>query len=112
VVPPAGPAYEFIVDLYTYPGTWINSFVSGGLIYLHFAKHERWESPFKAWFPAIILFLLVNMFLATVPFIPPVGDPNAAGYPFYVFPIVGVGVLIFGAVYWLYTKTLSQALEL
>jgi hypothetical protein len=35
-----------------------------------------------------------------VPFIPPTGSWTADGYPYYVFPIVGVGVLLLGAVYW------------
>lgn len=93
------------MDLYTYPGAWINGFVAAGLIYLHFKKSEQWSSPFKAWLPVIVLYLLANIFLALVPFIPPDGDHNAGGYPYFVFPVVGVGVLLLGAVYWyLYTK--------
>ena len=105
VAPPAGPAYNFIVDLYTYPGAWINGFVAAGLIYLHLKKSEGWSSPFRSWLPVIVLYLLANIFLAIVPFIPPDGDHNAEGYPYYVFPVVGVGVLLAGAVYWyLYMK--------
>lgn len=47
-----------------------------------------------------MLYLLANIFLAIVPFIPPDGDWNAEGYPYYVFPVVGVGVLLLGIVYW------------
>jgi len=47
-----------------------------------------------------VLYLLANIFLAIVPFIPPDGDWNAEGYPYFVFPIVGVGVLFLGVVYW------------
>ena len=40
-----------------------------------------------------------------MPFIPPTGDWNADGYPYYIFPIVGVSVLLLGVVYWtLWTK--------
>lgn len=81
MAPPAGPAYNFIVNLYTYPGAWINGFVAAGL-------------------PISVLYLLANVFLAIVPFIPPNGDWNAEGYPYFVFPVVGVGVLLLGAVYW------------
>jgi hypothetical protein len=38
--------------------------------------------------------------LALVPFIPPTGPWNADGYPYYVFPIVGVSVLLLGIFYW------------
>lgn len=105
VAPPAGPAYNFIVDLYTYPGAWINGFVVAGLIYIQFKKSENWTSPWHTFLPISILYLLANIFLAVVPFIPPTGGSNQDGYPYYVFPIVGVGVLLLGGVYWaLWTK--------
>ncbi|KAF7540554.1 hypothetical protein G7054_g1229 [Neopestalotiopsis clavispora] len=100
IAPPAGPAYNFIVDLYTYPGAWINAFVAAGLIYLHWSKSENWTSPWHSYLPITVLYLLANVFLALVPFIPPDGDWNAEGYPYFVFPVVGVGVLLLGAVYW------------
>jgi amino acid transporter len=104
VAPPAGPAYNFITDLYTYPGAWINGFVAAGLLWLRFKKSENWSSPFKSWVPVIVLYLLANIFLAIVPFIPPTGVNNPEGYPFYVFPIVGVAILLGGAVYWVFWK--------
>ncbi|KAK4209512.1 amino acid/polyamine transporter I [Rhypophila decipiens] len=105
LAPPPGPAYNFIVNLYTYPGAWINSFVAGGLIYLHYSKKENWTSGWHTYLPIIVVFLLSNAFLALVPFIPPDGDWNADGYPYYVFPVVGVVVLLIGAAYWaLWTK--------
>jgi hypothetical protein len=55
------------------------------------------------------LYLAANIFLAITPFIPPDGDWNADGYPYYVFPVVGVGVLLLGVVYWvLWTKVVPQ----
>ncbi|KAF5553401.1 high-affinity methionine permease [Fusarium napiforme] len=109
LAPPAGPAYNFIVNLYTYPGSWINGFVTAGLIYLHYKKSENWTSPWHTYLPISIIYLLANVFLALVPFIPPDGDWNADGYPYYVFPVVGVGVLILGGVYWsFWTKILPR----
>ncbi|KAL2127288.1 hypothetical protein VTI74DRAFT_10964 [Chaetomium olivicolor] len=106
LAPPPGPAYNFIVNLYTYPGAWINSFVAAGLIYLQYTKSEAWNPGWRTWLPVTIIFLLCNAFLAIVPFIPPAdGDIWADGYPYYVFPVVGVGVLILGGIYWtLWTK--------
>ena len=100
VAPPAGPAYNFVVNLYTYPGSWINGFVCGGLIYLQWKKSENWSSPWHTYLPITILYLLANIFLAVTPFIPPNGNWNADGYPYYVFPVVGVGVLFLGGFYW------------
>ncbi|KAK4129865.1 amino acid transporter [Trichocladium antarcticum] len=106
LAPPPGPAYNFIVNLYTYPGAWINSFVAAGLIYLQHKKSEKWNPAWRTWLPVTVIFFLINAFLAIVPFIPPAdGDIWADGYPYYVFPVVGVGVLLLGAVYWaLWTK--------
>lgn len=43
VGPPSSEIYEFVVNLYVYPGTWINVFISAGLIYLKFnSDKERW----------------------------------------------------------------------
>ncbi|KAL1851095.1 hypothetical protein Daus18300_012642 [Diaporthe australafricana] len=109
VAPPAGPAYNFIVDLYTYPGVWINGFVAAGLIYLQFKKSENWSSPWHTYLPVTLLFLAMNVFLAIVPFIPPTGSWDAEGYPYYIFPVVGVGVLILGGIYWtVWTKILPS----
>ncbi|KAK0736278.1 amino acid/polyamine transporter I [Apiosordaria backusii] len=106
LAPPPGPAYNFIVSLYTYPGAWISIFVAAGLIYLQYQKKEVWNPGWRTWLPVTIIFLLCNAFLAIVPFIPPSnGDFWGDGYPYYVFPVVGVGVLIFGGIYWaLWTK--------
>ncbi|KAI8290864.1 High-affinity methionine permease [Colletotrichum sp. SAR 10_98] len=101
VAPPASSgAYGLIVDLYTYPGAWINGFVGIGLLYLQWNKKENWSSPWHTHAPITILYILVNFFLCIVPFIPPNGSWNADGYPYYVFPIVGVGVILLGGVYW------------
>ena len=102
LAPPPGPAYNFIVDLYTYPGAIINTFVGAGLIYLHInRKNEGWTSPWKSYIPITAIFVLSNAFLTIVPFIPPNGDWNADGYPYYVFPVVGWGVLLIGGTYWI-----------
>ncbi|KAH8890092.1 amino acid transporter [Thozetella sp. PMI_491] len=100
IAPPAGPAYNFIVNLYTYPGTWINAFVAAGLIYLQYSKKEEWSSPWHTYLPVTVVFLLTNLFLAITPFVPPDGSWDAEGYPYYVFPAVGTGVLLLGVVYW------------
>ena len=106
--PPTGPAYGFIVNLYTYPGAWINGFVTAGLIYLQFTKSENWTSPWHTYLPISVLYLLANVFLAIVPFIPP-SDINVDGYPYYIFPVVGVGVLLLGGFYWtIWTKVLPS----
>lgn len=41
--PPSSEIYEFVVNLYIYPGTWINLFITGGLVYLKLnSTKEKW----------------------------------------------------------------------
>lgn len=43
VGPPSSEIYEFVVNLYIYPGTWINVFISIGIIYLKLnSDKEKW----------------------------------------------------------------------
>lgn len=43
VGPPSADVYEFVVNLYIYPGTWINVAITAGLVYLKLnAKKENW----------------------------------------------------------------------
>lgn len=73
-------------------------------MYLHFFRaRENWSSPWTSPLPVNVFFLLSNLFLVVVPFIPPL-DKTSTTYPYYVFPVVGVGVLLFGGVYWLFWK--------
>ena len=85
---------------YTYPGAWINAVVAGGLIYLHLSKSENWSSPWRTPTFVAVIYLLLNLFLAITPFIPPTSDWNADGYPYYAFPLVGTAVLGLGVIYW------------
>lgn len=43
IAPPSSEIYEFVVNLYIYPGTWINIAITSGLIYLRLnKKFEKW----------------------------------------------------------------------
>lgn len=48
VGPPSAEIYEFVVNLYIYPGTWINILLTGGLIYLKLNRDkENWAQTEK-----------------------------------------------------------------
>lgn len=43
VAPPSSEIYEFVVNLYIYPGTWVNLLITIGIIYLQLnSKKENW----------------------------------------------------------------------
>lgn len=154
IAPPSKEIYEFIVNLYIYPGTWINVLLTGGLIYLKLNKKKEFWGEFnpidhtqevddfdvsleatstyssleddeaetvrnrlvhvttpsslalppdfnkkiEAPYICIIIFFFANLFLAIFPFIPPLNAKDLA-IPFWVFPVIGTGVLILGATF-------------
>lgn len=44
-----------------------------------------------------------------MPFVPPTGNWNSKGYPYYMHPVIGVTVLLLGVVYWaIWTQALPR----
>ncbi|PHH67378.1 hypothetical protein CDD81_147 [Ophiocordyceps australis] len=97
---PMGPAYTLVVNLYIYAYGWLQTFVVIGLLWLQHKKSENWNSPWHTPLVVSIIYLLSNLFTIIIPLVPPKGKWNNNGYPFYVYPFVGIGVLLLGAVYW------------
>ncbi|KAK6456681.1 amino acid/polyamine transporter I [Scheffersomyces xylosifermentans] len=110
VAPPSTEIYEFVVNLYIYPGTWINVLLTLGLIYLKLNRKKEMSVSSStlgqtnnnkivtAPFICVIIFLFANIFLALFPFVPP---PNAAemAIPYWAFPVIGSGVFVLGAAF-------------
>ncbi|ODV89810.1 hypothetical protein CANCADRAFT_27600 [Tortispora caseinolytica NRRL Y-17796] len=113
IAPPPGPAYQFIIDLYAYPGAWINVLVGAGLIYLHLhSVVEQWGAQytdsvhFHSHDIINFVFLASNLFVVIVPFIPPPSSTVLApGYPYYLVPLVGSLTLLLGVPYWFWLKS-------
>ncbi|KAF5383260.1 hypothetical protein D9615_004900 [Tricholomella constricta] len=74
LAPPPGDAYLVLVSSSMYSISMINTLVSFGLLLLHTPLYRewKWSPPFRAPKFVIIIFFLSNVFLVTVPFIPPV----------------------------------------
>lgn len=111
VLPPPGEIYEFVVDLQQYPYTIITCAVTAGLLYLQYnhvaenwgTKQDRYRSPLFL----TLLFLLTDIFLIVMPWIPP---PQPTGsIPYYATPLVSLIILGIGPLYWLYWRHTSNA---
>ncbi|KAK9245247.1 amino acid permease-domain-containing protein [Lipomyces tetrasporus] len=96
-VPPAGEAYEFIIDLNTYPSAWFSALVAGGLIYLQYNKREQWSSPYHSYLPITLTYLFSNIFLMYMPL---VKIPGQEGHPGFAMAGLGMGCLFIGVIYW------------
>ncbi|KAK7689687.1 hypothetical protein QCA50_007482 [Cerrena zonata] len=103
LAPPPGDAYNFLLNLISYPLAIVNAFVSAGLIYLYLnEKRLKWNPPFRATLPVAVLFLLSNIYLVIAPYIPPDGDDNIYNdLPYYLHCVVALGIFALGAIYWL-----------
>ncbi|KAK9457937.1 amino acid permease-domain-containing protein [Dipodascopsis uninucleata] len=107
-VPPPGEAYEFIIDLNTYPSAWVNALVAGGLIYLQFRRDEQWSSPFHSYLPVTITYLLSNFFLMYMPL---VKVPGQDGHPGLAMALYGMSCFVVGALYWLVWSVILPRLK-
>ncbi|TFK82274.1 amino acid transporter [Polyporus arcularius HHB13444] len=104
LAPPPGDAYNFILNVISYPLAIVNIFVAGGLVHLYLNRDKyNWNPPLRATLPVTIFFLLSNIYLAIAPYIPP-DTPDQNIYedlPYYLHCVVGTGIILAGGVYWL-----------
>lgn len=114
LAPPPGDAYNFILNLISYPLNITNVFVSLALIllYINPTSSDRnpstWSPPFRATLPIVIFFFLSNIYLVIAPFIPPsAGQSVYEHLPYYLHCVVGIGILVAGGVYWVFWAVLG-----
>ncbi|KAL1979159.1 hypothetical protein VTN96DRAFT_6610 [Rasamsonia emersonii] len=96
---PFGDAYNFILDLEGYPGSVINFLVVLGLFYLRW-KAPNLRRPFKVWWPIAAFFMIAQAFQLVAPFLRPPGGKGDTSLPYWLYAVVGIGVLAASVVYW------------
>ncbi|KAF2027847.1 amino acid transporter [Setomelanomma holmii] len=103
LAPPPGDAYNFILNVISYPLAVVNVFVAGALIHLYLNRSKwNWNPPISATLPVAIFFLLSNIYLVVAPFVPPTdGQSVYESLPYYLHCLVGIGIIAAGGVYWL-----------
>ncbi|EFX05089.1 high affinity methionine permease [Grosmannia clavigera kw1407] len=102
LAPPPGDAYNFILNLISYPLAIVNSFVAAGLLYLYINRTAwNWNPPISATWPVVLFFLLSNIYLVVAPFVPPTdGQSVYVHLPYWIHCVVGFGLIFAGGVYW------------
>nr|OQO19725.1 hypothetical protein B0A51_13491 [Rachicladosporium sp. CCFEE 5018] len=101
--PLAGDAYNFILNVISYPLAIVNTFVALGLIWLYTHRTAyNWNPPFRATLPVVVFFFLSNVYLVIAPFIPPDdGQSIYESLPYWLHCVVGWGIIAGGGLYWL-----------
>ncbi|CAL9729285.1 high-affinity methionine permease [Monosporozyma unispora] len=105
LAPPPGDAYNFIMNLVSYPLNIINFCISLGLLWIYWEKRQgrmEWDPPLKAGVPVIVFFTLANLYLIVAPYIPPSdGESVYETLPYWIHCVVTWGVFGIGAAYYL-----------
>ncbi|KAL3490639.1 amino acid/polyamine transporter I [Aspergillus germanicus] len=105
LAPPPGDAYNFLVNLISYPLSIVNVFVSAGLIYIYLTREKNfpnWNPGIRATLPVTIFFCLTNVYLVIAPYIPPSDGQNVYNdLPYYLHCVVALGIFAAGAIYYL-----------
>ncbi|KAF9239125.1 amino acid transporter [Melanogaster broomeanus] len=114
--PPMNVVYPFILDVEGYPQQIINLFIIvvrppvlmhgthqplvQGLFWLRWKKPDV-NRPFKVWLPLAAFYLAAAVFLLVAPFLPPAnGVGDTPPLPYYLYCLVGIGVMVVGVLYW------------
>ncbi|EME88719.1 uncharacterized protein MYCFIDRAFT_185287 [Pseudocercospora fijiensis CIRAD86] len=109
---PFGDAYNFILDLEGYPLSIINLFVVVGFFWLRYACSDaEIPRPFRCWWPIAALFLCAQVFLILAPFLPPQDGKGDTSLPYWLYPVVGIMILVSGAIYWAVRYRLLPAIS-
>jgi amino acid transporter len=88
VAPPAGDAFQFVVSLKSYPDAMFYVFMAVGLLLIRRrrARSGTPRSDFRAWWIMVALYILTQVYLLIMPWIPPTGGIYAGTVSLYVSP--------------------------
>lgn len=110
IAPPSSDAYNFILNLISYPMNIINCFVSAGLLYIYWKRRKgelEWNPPISAGYIITAFFLLANVYLVIAPYVPPTGGQSVYEHlPYWTHCVVAWGIFGIGGVYYLITAQL------
>ncbi|KAJ5317064.1 hypothetical protein N7508_001572, partial [Penicillium antarcticum] len=98
-LPPQGDVYNFILDLEGYPGQIFALATTVGLLIVRYREPDL-VRPFQAWLPAVWLRVAVCLTLLITPWIPPSKWQGDVDFFYATYAIVGIGILLFGVLYW------------
>lgn len=114
VAPPPGDAYNFILNLISYPLNIVNTAIAAGLLHIYWKRYKGqmdWNPPLKATLPVTIFFFLSSAYLIIAPYIPPVGGQKVYNnLPYWIHPVVTWAIFGVGLIYWIFwTKVFPYA---
>ncbi|OLN88183.1 High-affinity methionine permease 3 [Colletotrichum chlorophyti] len=98
--PPAGDAFSFVVSLSSYPTTVLLTAITIGLVKLRFTDSANFQSPLRAPWILIGIYLAANIFLIVMPFVRPPNGKGNTSLPYWLSSVVALGILSLGIIYY------------
>ncbi|KAG6807229.1 hypothetical protein H0H92_008309, partial [Tricholoma furcatifolium] len=96
--PPAGDAFNFIVDLQSYPANVFSFLMTVGLFLVRKRRAEIGapRTEFRTWNVVLLFSIAVNVYLLALPWVPPQGGVDGGDVSFFyaTYGIVGIGILL------------------
>lgn len=94
VAPPAGDAFDFAVDLKSYPDALFMLAVGIGLYVIRYRRKRINAEPseFKAWDVLIVFWILVQVLLLAMPWVPPTVSGAQVSFWYATYCVVGIAM--------------------
>lgn len=101
LAPPAGDAFNFVVDLNNYPSSFFSFLMALGIYFvryqrkkLNLARLTSREGGFRAWEIAVLFTIAVNLYLLVMPWYPPPGGATGGDVSFWyaTYVVTGIGM--------------------
>ncbi|OBT56292.1 hypothetical protein VE04_04738 [Pseudogymnoascus sp. 24MN13] len=113
LAPPFGDAFDFLVDLKSYPDAVFAGCVAVGVFLIRRQrKRINAERPeFKTWDVVLLFYIAIQIILLVMPWVPPAGGINAGSVSFFyaTYCFTGIGILAAcGVYYWIWTHFLPR----
>lgn len=106
---PFGDAFNFIIDVEQYARSIVYLLVVVGLFVLR-RRSPTVARPFRVWNFVAIFFFLGQVLVLIVPFLKPEKGKGDTHMPYWLYPIVGICVLVLGLVNWALWSKISPKL--
>lgn len=106
---PFGDAFDFLVDLRSYPDSIYIFLMVAGTYYIRYRRRREGlpPPPFRAWHSALILSALVCLFILIMPWYPP--EQADVSFWYATYCVVGIGLLVgMGIYYYVWIKLLPR----
>lgn len=103
LAPPAGDAFNFVVDLAVYPSSFFLLVMAIGIYFVRYRRKKLGlprqstkDGGFRAWEVAVVFSIAVNAYLLVMPWYPPASGATGGDVSFWyaTYVVTGIGMYV------------------